>query len=156
MATFSKTIMIGRLTADPEIRTTTSGKTVCNFTLAVDRRFDREKADFFQAVAWSKTAEFITQYFHKGDQLLVCGPLQTHSFDAQDGRKITVTEIFVEEAQFVDRQKPREESEQKHEPDHTRTRRNARTRKIYGTTGDGRRHRRRKPTVLRKGGKRNA
>lgn len=116
MATFSKTIMIGRLTADPEIRTTTSGKTVCNFTLAVDRRFDREKADFFQAVAWSKTAEFIAQYFHKGDQLLVCGPLQTHSFDAQDGRKITVTEIFVEEAQFVDRQKPREESEQKHEP----------------------------------------
>ena len=116
MATFIKAITIGRLTADPEIRTTTSGKTVCNFTLAVDRRFDREKADFFQAVAWSKTAEFITQYFHKGDQLLVCGPLQTHSFDAQDGRKITVTEIFVEEAQFVDRQKPREESEPKHEP----------------------------------------
>ena len=116
MATFSKTIMIGRLTADPELRTTTSGKTVCNFTLAVDRRFDREKADFFQAVAWAKTAEFITQYFRKGDQLLVCGPLQTHSFDAQDGRKITVTEIFVEEAQFVDRQKPREESEPKHEP----------------------------------------
>lgn len=70
----NKAMFIGRLTADPEMRHTTTGKSVCSFRLAVNRRFvrqgDEQQADFFPVVAWEKTAEFCNNYFRKGQQVV--------------------------------------------------------------------------------------
>lgn len=116
MATMSKVFMIGRLTADPEAKDTSTGKRVCNFTLAVDRRFQKDETDFFNASAWGKTADFIADNFNKGEQILIFGPMQTRTFTRTDGTKQTIVEIFVDEADFVDRKKTPQEPERKYEP----------------------------------------
>ena len=89
----------GRLTKAPELKTTNSGKPVCSFSVAVDRRFDRDKTDFFTIVAWNKTAEFVSNYFHKGEMILVSGELQTRTYE-KDGRNVTVTEIIANTVDF--------------------------------------------------------
>jgi len=75
--------------------------------LAVDRRFKdangERQTDFINCVAWRQTAEFIGKYFHKGNRIGVCGSIQTRSYD-KDGQKVFVTEILVEEAEFVESQ----------------------------------------------------
>lgn len=104
MANFNinKVILGGRLTADPELKQTNSGKPVCSFTLAVNRRFSRNnEADFITCVAWDKTAEFVNTYFKKGSSLCVVGAVQTRSWE-QDGQKRYATEVQVDEALFVD------------------------------------------------------
>lgn len=103
----NKTILMGRLTRDPEIRTAAggSGTTIARFTLAVNRRFRRdseESADFISCVAFGKTAEFIEKYITKGRQICVCGRIQTGSYTNQEGRTIYTTEVVVEEADFAD------------------------------------------------------
>ena len=81
----NKVILMGRLTRDPEVRYTTTNNTlVCTFSLAVNRRFKQEgqpDADFFNIVAWSKTGEFCSKYFKKGQQVAVEGRLQTRNYD---------------------------------------------------------------------------
>ena len=103
----NKAILVGRLTRDPESGTTGSGTTYCRFTLAVDRPFknaDGERvADFLPVVAWRAQADFVQRYFHKGDPCAVVGNIQTRSYDAQDGTKRYVTEIVVENVEFVPR-----------------------------------------------------
>ena len=96
---------IGRLTRDPEVRYTQSGKACAKFTLAVDRRRSgdgNQQADFIQCVAWEKTAEVISQYCTKGKKIAVEGRIQTRSYDANDGTKRYVTEVVVNNMEFCD------------------------------------------------------
>jgi single-strand DNA-binding protein len=103
---FNKVMQCGRLTADVELRATQGGRSVVSFSLAVNRPRPKDgteqKADFFQCVAWEKTAEFISRYFHKGDALFIVGKLQTRSYKAKEGHTVYVTEIVIDEAHFVD------------------------------------------------------
>ncbi len=102
----NKVILMGRLTRDPEVRYTTNNNTlVCTFSLAVNRRFKQEgqpDADFINIVAWAKTGEFCSKYFTKGQQVVVCGRLQTRSYDDKDGKKVYVTEVVAEDTYFAD------------------------------------------------------
>ena len=102
----NKVILMGRLTRDPEVRYTQTNNTlVASFALAVDRRFVRQgeerQADFFNVVAWSKTGEFCSKYFKKGQQVGVIGRLQTRTWDDDQGQKHYVTEVVAEEAYFT-------------------------------------------------------
>ena len=93
----------GRLTGDPEIKTTNSGNNMAVFNLAVNRRDQSEpKTDFFRCIAWGKTAEFISQYFRKGSGILIDGSIQTGSYTDQQGVKRNTTDIAVGRAFFVD------------------------------------------------------
>lgn len=100
----NKVILVGRLTKDPELKTTTNGKSVATFSVAVDRRFkqdDQPTADFFNIVSWGRQAEVITQYLGKGRQIALSGRLQSRSYTAQDGSKRYVTEVVLEEFDFI-------------------------------------------------------
>ena len=101
----NKIILVGRLTKDPEVRTTSTGSQVTNFTIAVSRNFKNKDgnydADFLPCVAFRSTAEFVGKYFKKGSLIGVEGSVQTRSYDAQDGTKRYVTEVMVENAEFV-------------------------------------------------------
>lgn len=99
---FNKVILGGRLTSDPELKTTQSGVQVTSFRLAVNRRGKDGETDFISVTAWRKTAEFITQFFRKGSSICITGSLQTRSWEGQDGQKRTVTEVQADEAFFVD------------------------------------------------------
>ena len=104
---FNKIIIGGRLTADPELKTTTSGVTVTSFTVAVNRRFggkngEESQADFFTVTAWRQTAEFITRYFRKASSICIVGSLRNRSWTDRDGQKRFATEIVADEAYFVD------------------------------------------------------
>ena len=105
----NKVLLMGRLTRDPEVRYTQTNNTlVCGFTLAVNRRFAKEgeqQADFINIVAWSKLGEFCSKYFTKGQQVAVCGRIQTRTYDDKDGKKVYVTEVVAEEAYFADTKK---------------------------------------------------
>lgn len=110
MASFNKVILIGNLTADPELKQTTSGIAVCRFTLAVNRRFvsrnageqNQQTADFITVVAWKERAEFVTKYFRKGRPILVCGQIQSRSWTDQSGQKHYATEVVADEVTFVE------------------------------------------------------
>ena len=95
----------GRLTRDPNVKYTQSGKAYASFTLAIDRRKSGEgnpQADFISCVAWEKTAEVISQYCTKGKKIAVEGRIQTRSYDANDGTKRYVTEVVVQSMEFCD------------------------------------------------------
>lgn len=110
----NKIIVMGRMTADPELRSTASGKNVTSFTLAVDRDFkgqnNEREADFINCVAWNGTADFVTRYFHKGSMAVVAGRLQTRKYETQDGQKRTATEVIAENVYFGEGKKDTEES----------------------------------------------
>lgn len=101
----NKVNLVGRLTRDPEVKTTTTGKAVATFTLAVDRRFKnkdgQKEADFVPIVVWGKQAEFVGQYLSKGSQIGVSGRLQVRSYDGQDGQRRHVTEVVADEVYFI-------------------------------------------------------
>lgn len=101
----NKTILIGRLVRDPETRST-SNSNVCNFTLAVDRRFKsangERQADFINCTAWRQTADFIARYFTKGARIAVVGSIQTSSWDDNEGKRQYKTEVVVEETYFTE------------------------------------------------------
>lgn len=92
-------VFIGRLCADPEIRTTTSGHEVCSFRMAIYR--DKENSDFFQFVAWNKTANLICQYFGKGNMIGVTARAQNRDFEDKSVAKRTVTEFVVTSIDFI-------------------------------------------------------
>lgn len=98
--------LMGRLTGDPELKTTQNGFSVTSFTVAVDRAFrskDQERqTDFIPCTAWRGTAEFITRYFRKGQRIAVQGSLQSRSYTANDGSKRTVYEVVVDNAFFCE------------------------------------------------------
>jgi len=93
---------MGRLTRDPELRHTAEGVPVCTFTLAVDRRMAKDKTDFLEIVAWRKTAEFCSKYLTKGSRVVVIGPIQTRTWENDNGQKRKKTEIIAEEVHFAD------------------------------------------------------
>lgn len=105
---FNKVILMGRLTADPELKQTQSGTTVTSFNIAVDRKVKDSPCDFFTIVAWKQTAEFICRYFKKGQAILVCGELQTRSWTDNNGNKCTATEVVANEATFCESKKESE------------------------------------------------
>ena len=96
----NKAILNGRLTKAPELKQTNSGKSVCGFTIAVDRNRDREKTDFIPIVAWGKTAEFVNQWFGKGDLITIVGRIEVRNYEDKNGNKRTAREIIAEEVLF--------------------------------------------------------
>lgn len=100
----NKINLMGRMVKDPEIRTTQSGVSNCTFTIAVDRKFQKQgedkKTDFISCVAWKQNAEFVSKYFTKGKLIIVCGSLQTRTWEGTDGKKNYVTEVIVDEVGF--------------------------------------------------------
>lgn len=100
----NKVIIMGRLTANPELKTTQSGLSVTTIRVAVDRRFANpdgtRDADFFDVVCWRQTADFVAKYFTKGRMIGVVGSLQTRSWTDKDGGKRYATEIVADEAYF--------------------------------------------------------
>ena len=97
-------ILMGRLVRDPEIRTTTSGKSVCSFSLAVERDFQRSEektADYFDCVAWGNTAEFVGKYFHKGRMIALQGRLQARTYKDREGNNRKAVEVTAEKVSFT-------------------------------------------------------
>jgi single-strand DNA-binding protein len=112
----NKCELTGNLTKDPELKTTTSGLSVCNFTIAVSRRFKNQngerEADFIPVVAWKQTAEFVAKYLRKGNRAGVVGSIQTRSYDAQDGTRRYVTEVIADEVEsLTPKDQPRAEDD---------------------------------------------
>ena len=102
---FNKVILMGRLTADPELKQTQSGTAVTSFSLAVDRKYSKDeekKCDFITIVAWKQTAEFICRYFKKGSAILLCGELQTRSWKDNQGNTRYATEVVANEVSFCE------------------------------------------------------
>lgn len=107
--------LLGRLTKDPEVKKTQSGTSVCSFTIAVDRRFKNadgtRQTDFIPCVGWRQVADIIGQYFHQGSRIGITGSIQTRSYDGQNG-KVFVTEVLVEEIEFIDKRSETQEQTQ--------------------------------------------
>lgn len=97
--------LMGRLVRDPELKYTPQGTAVTSFTLAVDRRFNREKADFIDVVAWRRTAEFISKYFQKGTRIAVVGSIQTRTWEDNEGHKRKAVEVLADSVYFADAKK---------------------------------------------------
>jgi len=97
-------VLMGRLVADPELRTTTSGISVTSFRIAVDRSFVRQgeerQADFIDIVAWRQTAEFVSRYFRKGSMIAVQGSIQTRNYEDKQGNKRTAVEVVADNVSF--------------------------------------------------------
>lgn len=97
-------ILMGRLTADPELKTTSSNLSVLSFSVAVDRNYQSQgqerQADFINCVAWRQNAEFISRYFRKGQMIAIQGSLQTRSYEDRNGNKRTAVEVIVDRASF--------------------------------------------------------
>jgi len=107
MAAFNNVVLIGNMVADPELKQTNGGLSVCSFRIAVQRRYKPKEGeqvtDFIDVVAWRTTADFIVKYFKKGNQILVCGTLQSRNWQDKDGNKRYSVEVIAEEVSFVDR-----------------------------------------------------
>lgn len=100
----NKVFLIGNLTRDPETRSTQSGTSVCNFSIAVNRRMSRDgqqETDFFNIVAWSSLGELCQRYLAKGKKCSIVGRIQTRSYEAQDGSKRTAFDIVADEVEFL-------------------------------------------------------
>lgn len=109
----NKVILMGRLTRDPEIRTTNSGKSVAQFTAAVENGYgDKKQTDFINCVAWNNQAEFLSKYFTKGMMIIVSGRISTRTWEGQDGRKNYVTEVVASEINFGETKKQQGQSRQ--------------------------------------------
>ena len=94
--------IMGRMTKDPELRRTNSGKAVASFTLAVDRDFEKGKTDFIECVAWGNTAEFVAKYFAKGRMAVASGRLQLRDWTDKDGNKRKTAEVVTDNVYFGD------------------------------------------------------
>lgn len=104
----NKVILIGRITADPELKKKQTGTSVLSFSLAVERSYSKDgnrETDFINCVAWRTTAEFIARYFTKGNMIALVGELQQRNYQTQQGEKRTVYEVIVNEASFCESKK---------------------------------------------------
>lgn len=101
----NKVFLIGNLTKDPEMRSTQSGVAVCNFTIAVNRRFKKEngeqETDFLNIIAWRQLAELCSKYLAKGRKVAVTGSIQTRTYEAKDGSRRTAWDIVANEVEFL-------------------------------------------------------
>lgn len=102
----------GRLTRDPELEQTPSGVPVASFALAVDRKFNRDEADFIPITAWRKTAEFVAKYFHKGQRVIISeGRIRVTPYTDRDGNKRTRFEVVADEVEFGESKRAPEDQE---------------------------------------------
>ncbi|WP_271006894.1 single-stranded DNA-binding protein, partial [Listeria seeligeri] len=105
----NRTILVGRLTKDPELRYTPTGVAVVNFTLAVNRTFSNKngekEADFINCIAWRKPAENLANYQRKGNLLGVDGRIQTSTYEGKDGNRVFKTDVVAENIQFLEPRK---------------------------------------------------
>ncbi len=105
----NRVVLVGRLTHDPELRTTNTGKSVCDFQIAVTKRFKPQDgspdADFFRVVCWSQTADYVSNYLHKGRLVALEGRLQSRKYTTSDGQNREVVEIVADSVQGLDRPK---------------------------------------------------
>lgn len=97
-------VLMGRIVADPELKTTTNGVSVSSFRIAVDRSFvkqgEQKQADFIDIVAWRQTAEFVARYFKKGSMIAIQGSIQTRSYEDKQGNKRTAVEVVADNVSF--------------------------------------------------------
>ena len=101
---FNLVVLTGRMVADPELKTTTNGISVCTFSIAVDRRYnsgEERQADFITIVAWRGSAEFVSKYFKKGDMIGIEGSIQTRKYQDKNGNNRTAFEVVANNVQFV-------------------------------------------------------
>lgn len=116
----NKVIIMGRLTADPELRSTQNGTSVTQFTVAVDRNYSKQgeekQTDFINCVAWKQSADFICRHFGKGRMIAVEGRLQSRTYDDKNGAKHYITEVIVENASFTGEPKPQDNYSEYGEP----------------------------------------
>ena len=112
----NRVVLVGRLTRDPELKTTTTGKSVCDFSISVNKRIKpsdgSSDADFFRVTCWEKTAEYVSNYLHKGRLVAVDGRLQQRKFTGQDGQNKEFIEVIAESVQGLDR--PRDDNNESH------------------------------------------
>lgn len=105
----NRTVLVGRLTKDPELRYTPNGTAVTSFTLACDRPFTNQQgereADFIRCVVWRKPAENAANYLHKGSLTGVDGRIQTRSYDKEDGTRVFISEVVADRVQFLEPKK---------------------------------------------------
>jgi single-strand DNA-binding protein len=108
----NRVVLVGRLTRDPELRTTQTGKSVCDFSLAVTKRIKPQDgspdADFFRIIAWSQTADYVSSYLTKGRLVAVEGRLQSRKYQTSDGQNREVVEVVADNVQGLDR--PRDDA----------------------------------------------
>lgn len=112
--------LVGRLTRDPEVRSTQSGTSVARYTLAVDRRTKKEgeqTADFIPCVVWDRGADFAGKYFVKGMRVAVSGRITTGSYTNREGQKVYTTEVYVDSQEFADEKKGINTQAQADDPD---------------------------------------
>ena len=110
--------LMGRLTAEPELKTTQSGLNYCRFTVAVDRPTSKDKerqTDFISCVAWRTTAEFICKYFSKGSRIALNGNIQTGSYE-KDGQKTYTTDVIAEKVYFCESKQAAQQPQQPQQP----------------------------------------
>lgn len=111
----NKIFLMGRLTRSPELTTSQSGSNVCRFSIAVDRRFkkdgDSDTADFFNVVAFGKTAEFVEKWFDKGMKIMVCGRAEMNKYTDKEGNNRSSLSIICEEVHFADSQRKKESTD---------------------------------------------
>lgn len=111
----NRVILMGRLVADPELKTTNSGVSVCSFRIAVDRSYvksgEQRQADFFDIVAWRSSAEFVCKHFTKGSLIAVDGQLQSRQYQTKDGSNRSTVEVVADNISFTgERKEQKQES----------------------------------------------
>jgi len=99
----NKIVLIGRLCADPSLKYSAQGTAVANFTLAVNRKFKKEETDFINCVIWRQSAEFAANYGSKGRLTMAEGRLQVRSYENNEGKKVYVSEVVVDDIKFLDK-----------------------------------------------------
>ena len=98
-------VLSGRLTVDPELKTTPNGISVCSFSIAVERRFksgEERQSDFINIVTWRSSAEFVSKYFKKGQMIAIRGSIQTRKYQDKDGNNRNAFEVVADDVQFAD------------------------------------------------------
>ena len=108
---YNSVTLMGRLTKDPEVKQTTTGKNVCPFTIAVDKGYGQEGTNFFDCESWNKTAEFVGQYLKKGDLVLVDGRLDQQTWE-KDGQKRSTIRVVVNTVQSLSSKKEKAETQE--------------------------------------------
>lgn len=117
---FNRAILGGRLTSDPELKTTQSGTPVCSFTIAINRRGAKDgqqQSDFVSCIAWRERAELISKYFRKGSSICIVGELQTRKWKDNNGNNRSATEVIVNEVCFVDSKSDNQSASKTYMPD---------------------------------------
>lgn len=113
----NKLIIVGNLTADPELRSTQSGKSVCNFTVAVnERRGEQQEAKFFRVAAWNNLAENIKHYLHKGSKVLVVGQVGCEAYKASDGSPRASLTVLANEVEFLNSRSESQDAQEQPKP----------------------------------------